>query len=52
MHGSPGRKHSSYKLWDKYNYKIKEIIGDANLDVNFNDIYYITDTGRSWANGK
>ena len=50
MHGSPGRKHSSYKLWDKYNYKIKEIIGDANLDVNFNDIYYITDTGRSWAN--
>ncbi len=50
MHGSPGRKHSSFKLWDKYNYKVQEVIGDANLDIDFKDIYYLTDTGRNWAN--
>lgn len=48
MHGSPGRKNSSYDLWSKYDYKSSGILGDANLDINYESMYYFTDTGRSW----
>ncbi len=48
MHGSPLSKHDSKDLWKKYNYKKYNIIGEPYFDVNFNDVFYLTDTGRRW----
>jgi hypothetical protein len=48
MHGSPRSKYDNKDLWKKYNYKSLGIIGEPYYDVNFNNIYYLTDTGRRW----
>ncbi len=48
MHGSPLSKHDSKDLWKKYNYNNYDIIGEPYFDVNFNDVFYLTDTGRRW----
>ncbi|MCP4626060.1 MAG: hypothetical protein GY850_21495, partial [bacterium] len=48
MHGSPLSKYDNQKIWGKYNYRDYDIIADCNLDVDFNEVFYITDTGRSW----
>jgi hypothetical protein len=50
MHGSPLSKWDNKKLWEKYNYKDFGIIAEPYLDLNFNEIFYLTDTGRSWNN--
>ena len=48
MHGSPMSKYDSKDLWKKYNYKDYNLIGEPYFDVNFNEVFYITDTGRRW----
>ncbi len=48
MHGSPLSKHDSKKLWATYNYQDYQIIGEPYFDVDFNDVFYLTDTGRKW----
>jgi len=48
MHGSPLSKWDSKELWTKYNYKNFGIIGEPYFDINFNDVFYLTDTGRRW----
>lgn len=48
MHGSPMSKYDSKDLWKQYNYKEYGIIGEPYFDINFNDVYYLTDTGRRW----
>ena len=48
MHGAPQSKWDSRALWDKYNYKDMGIIGEPYFDVDFNSIFYLTDTGRRW----
>ena len=48
MHGSPLSKWDNRLLWKKYNYRDLGIIGEPYLDVDFNKVLYITDTGRSW----
>lgn len=50
MHGSPLSKWDNKKLWEKYNYKDFGIIVESYLDIDFNEIFYLTDTGRSWNN--
>lgn len=50
MHGSPLSKWDNKKLWEKYNYKDFGIIADPNFDLDFNEIFYLTDTGRAWNN--
>ncbi len=50
MHGSPLSKYDNQKIWGKYNYRDYDIIADCYLDVDFNEVFYITDTGRSWNN--
>lgn len=52
MHGSPMSKYDSKDLWKKYNYKDLELIGEPYFDVDFNKVYYITDTGRKWDGDK
>ena len=32
----------------KYDYKSLGIIGESHRDVDWNQVYYLTDTGRRW----
>ncbi|MDB4498258.1 hypothetical protein N9251_02845, partial [Gammaproteobacteria bacterium] len=48
MHGAPTSKYDGKDLWKKYNYRDYGIIGEPYFDVNFDDLFYLTDTGRRW----
>ena len=48
MHGSPLSKFDNRLLWQKYDYRNYGIIGEPYLDIDFNDVFYLTDTGRRW----
>lgn len=52
MHGSPMSKFDSKDLWKKVDYKDFGIIGEPYFDIDFNDVYYLTDTGRRWDGDK
>ena len=48
MHGSPRSKYDNKDIWAKYNYHSLGIIGEPYYDVDFDKIFYLTDTGRRW----
>ena len=48
MHGSPKSPYDSKDLWKHVNYRDFGIIGEPYFDVNFNEVFYLTDTGRRW----
>ena len=48
MHGSPRSKFDNKEIWGKYDYRDLDIIGEPYYDVNFDNIFYLTDTGRRW----
>jgi len=48
MHGSPLSKYDNRELWDVYNYRDYGIIGEPYIDIDYNDVLYLTDTGRAW----
>jgi len=48
MHGSPMTKWDNKDTWKEYNYKDFGIIAEPYFDVDYNKVFYITDTGRSW----
>jgi hypothetical protein len=48
MDGSPLSKYDNKDLWKKYNYKDLGILGEPYFDINFNEVGYLTDTGRRW----
>ena len=48
MHGSPLSRYDNRTIWEKYDYKALGIIGEPYFDINFNKLYYLTDTGRRW----
>jgi hypothetical protein len=48
MHGSPRSKYDNKMIWTKYDYKKLELIGEPYFDIDFNDVFYVTDTGRKW----
>ncbi len=52
MHGSPRSKYDGRNLWKTYDYHNYGIIGEPYFDVDFNKIFYITDTGRRWDGAK
>lgn len=47
-HGSPLSKWDNKKLWNKYNYKDFGISLDTETDIDFNDVFYISDNGMGW----
>lgn len=51
-HGSPFSKWDNKELWESYNFTDLAIIGEAYLSIDFNEIFYLTDTGRSWNSNK
>ena len=48
MHGSPLSKWDNRLIWDKIDYKDYGIIGEPYIDLDYDQICYITDTGRKW----
>ena len=48
MHGSPLSKWDNRLIWQKYNYRDFGIIGEPYFDIDFNEVLYLTDTGRRW----
>jgi hypothetical protein len=52
MHGSPLSKFDNRNLWQNNNYRDYGIIAEPYFDVDFEKIFYITDTGRRFDGGK
>jgi len=48
MHGSPTSKYDNRTIWKFYNYSDFGIIGEPYFDIDFNNVFYLTDTGRCW----
>jgi hypothetical protein len=48
MHGSPMSKWDNRDIWQDYNYKDYGIIAEPYFDIDYNQVFYVTDTGRSW----
>ena len=48
MNGSPLSKWDNRDLWKKYDYRDFWIIAEPYFDVDFNEVLYLTDTGRRW----
>lgn len=52
MHGSPTSSYDNRDLWKTYDYKQLGVIGEPYFDVDFNEVFYLTDTGRCWNGSK
>jgi hypothetical protein len=52
MHGSPTSKYDNRDLWKNNNYRDFGIIGEPYFDIDFNQVFYLTDTGRCWDGDK
>lgn len=48
MHGSPTSAYDNRDLWKSFDYHDYGIIGEPYFDVNFDEVFYLTDTGRCW----
>ncbi|VBB43674.1 conserved hypothetical protein [uncultured Desulfatiglans sp.] len=48
MHGSPRSAWDSKDLWKIYGYESLGIAGEPYLDTDFDEVFYLTDTGRRW----
>ncbi len=48
MHGAPQSQWDSKDLWKKYDYRALGIVGEPYFDVDFSQVFYLTDTGRRW----
>lgn len=51
MHGRPLSNWDNRLLWKKYDYHNFGISSELYLDIDFNEVLYITDASRSWNNG-
>lgn len=48
MHGAPTSQWDGRDLWEYYDYKQLGIVGEPYFDVDFSEVFYLTDTGRRW----
>jgi len=55
VHGSPLSKWDSKMLWEYpqgagqvYDYRAYGILGEPYFDIDYNEVFYLTDTGRQW----
>jgi hypothetical protein len=48
MHGSPMNRWDNRLLWKYYDYHDFGIVGEPYFDINFDEVLYLTDTGRRW----
>ncbi len=47
-HGSPMTKWDNKQMWEKYNYENYGVTCEPNFDIDFNQVFYLTDTGMKW----
>lgn len=48
MHGAPTSQWDGKELWKHYDYHAMCVIGEPYFDVDFSQVFYLTDTGRCW----
>jgi hypothetical protein len=48
MHGSPLSRWDNRALWNRYDYRESGILFEPYYDLDFNEVFYLTDTGRRW----
>ena len=48
MHGSPRSAFDNKDIWQHIRYQDYDLIGEPYYDLDFNEIFYLTDTGRCW----
>ncbi len=48
MHGSPRSRYDNKDVWQHYDYRKYGIIGEPYFDIDFKNVFYLTDTGRRW----
>jgi hypothetical protein len=41
-------KFDNRDIWKKYDYRKLGIFAEPYFDINFNELFYLTDTGRRW----
>lgn len=51
MHGNPLTPWSNKDLWKEFDFKEFGVIGEPYLSIDYNELLYLSDTGRTW-NGK
>ena len=49
MHGRPLSPFDSRDLWKQLDLAEFNLVGEAFLTIDYSDVLYITDTGRSWS---
>ncbi len=52
MHGSATCKYDNRDIWKHYNLSDFDLIGEPYLTTDFDEVYYLTDTGYAWDGGK
>jgi hypothetical protein len=48
MHGSPFSVWDNRWLWKRYDFRQFRILGEVYLSIDYSQVTYLTDTGRSW----
>lgn len=52
MHGSSTSKYDNRLLWKNHSLSEFGLVGEPYLSVDFDKVYYMTDTGYAWDGGK
>ncbi len=52
MHGSPLLPWNNLDLWRTNDFRDYDLLGEAYLSIDYTNLYYFTDTGRSWCAGR
>lgn len=50
MHGNPLSPWDNRLIWNRYRYRDHGIILEPYYDIDYSDVFYLTDTGRRWNN--
>lgn len=48
MHGNSRTRWDNRDLWKHYDFKKFDIMGEAYLSIDFNEVAYFSDTARTW----
>lgn len=52
MHGSSSSKFDNRLIWKKHELSEYGLLGEPYLSIDFNRVFYMTDTGFAWDGGK
>ena len=52
MHGSSSSMYDNRELWKEHQLSDYGIVGEPYLSVDFDKVFYVTDTGYAWDGGK